>query len=370
MIGVTHVALTTLGTVLMIGLGFLARPGKATALWSIAFVAAMVTSYGWVIAAELDLEPVRLASTGLILSAPAFIWSGLRADRGARSRWEVSTVFGVAAALVLVLSGQHSSYSLVFRIVFAAAAVFATLSIIELARRHLRDGGATLPLMVTSILLVQLAALSLIAVFVIPGMGIGDLDILREVNLLGMLVYVICALVTLLLLARGDAPPAATATSPAHHAFSTSATERLARAQHAGERTWALLEIRLDDTYDLHAAGGDRIFQEIVERFEECVRTTFPADADIAARGDGRVAVLITRPEAVVRQILRRLLEAISASEAARPLAVHLSASIGWALAADADYDLEALQHAAVAAAERAVAAGGDRWERAVDDDA
>ncbi|MCR2808870.1 MULTISPECIES: hypothetical protein [unclassified Microbacterium] len=364
MIGITHVALTTLCTLLMVGLGFLARPGKATALWSTAFIAAMLTAYGTVIAAELGSEMLGLAAFGMMLSAPAFIWAGLRADRGVGSRWWTGVLVAVCSTLALGISAGQPSYPAVFCIAYAAAAVFAALTITELLRRPEKGRGVTVPLLVMSVVYLVVAALRLASITVAPGLG--DLAILREANLLGMLVYLVCAIVTLLFLAREDSIHSQTGVWFTSAGFSDIASQRLERAERAREGEWVLVEARLDDAEDLRTAAGTTTFREFARWFEERVRSSFPADADVAALADDRVVVLIARPTETVRQLIRRLLEARDAADIAQDLAVNLSASVGWATVSDFGYDLEVLQHAASTAAQRAVATGGDRAERAV----
>ncbi len=75
-LGLAQATVATLGTVMIIGLGFLHRPSRSALLWSLAFVLAMTSTWVSVTGAILDDETVRRAGLGLMLGAPALIWSG------------------------------------------------------------------------------------------------------------------------------------------------------------------------------------------------------------------------------------------------------------------------------------------------------
>ena len=65
-----------------------------------------------------------------------------------------------------------------------------------------------------------------------------------------------------------------------------------------------------------------------------------------------------------MRQVLANLLEQVAEAGADAPLAVRLSASVGWAQVEVVGYDLTELIVAAGAAADEAQELGGDRWYR------
>ena len=121
--------LAFIATVCMIGLGFLYRPSRATAVWSFAFVLVMLTSYAAMIAWANDLVPLRLVSMGVPLAAPALLWSGLRAQRGAPAHeWFAVLVAAVSVTALLAANGTDA-YVWAFRLAFAASA----------AARHMRS---------------------------------------------------------------------------------------------------------------------------------------------------------------------------------------------------------------------------------------
>ncbi|MCT9819054.1 hypothetical protein N3K63_02005 [Microbacterium sp. W1N] len=357
-----HVALTTVGTMIMIGLGFLARPSRATMLWSFSFVLAMVSAYGQLAGLATGNEVLRLVSVGAVLGSPVLIWSGLRAFRGARALPWLAIVIGGGAAYTLVIVDDTPAYAWAFRLVYAASAVFAGLTLLELVRRPERGVGTAFPLSLFSAGFVGVAATSVITGLFAPAADSSGPSLLREVNLLGMLVYILCALITLLFLARGAAGGRLAASAST---FETVATDRLERAQAAGERTWTVLVVALDDSADLKLAAGEAGFTAITERFHLEVREAMPTDADLGRLDASTIAILLARPAAVITEQIGALLHGISTPGGAGTEAIPVSASVGWAAPAEHGYRLAETLDAARAAAEHAAASGGDRWQRA-----
>ena len=78
----------------------------------------------------------------------------------------------------------------------------------------------------------------------------------------------------------------------------------------------------------------------------------------------GRVVVVVSRPDSVLRELVRTLLRQITELDVSAYIDIQLSASIGWVPAKAADYDLNALIVDADAAACEATRRGGDCWER------
>ncbi len=352
-----QVVVATVATVCMIGLGFLYAPSRASALWSLAFVVVMVCSSAVAVGSRADLEVLRVIAMGIMLSAPTLIWSGLRALRGARPHEWVGAVTAALAAIALSATIGTDVFPWAFRIAFAVMAVFAGLSVGELARRPERAGGTSMPLAVFSFVVVVAAVASLVAGLFTQSTG-DSLDFLRSVNSLGSLAYIICALVTLLFLVRRGVD-VRTGT-----AFDTVAADRLARAQAAGERSWALLYVRIDDAGDVRTVSGEGGFAALTDRLRADTAEIFPTEADIGRVEPAALAVLVAQPATIIRERVRTLLLAIAAPHDA--VQAGTSASIGWAGVSEFGYDLDTLMSAARGAADRAAAAGGDRWERAV----
>jgi len=365
---VTLVALVTLSAALVFGLALMPRPSRATITWSVGFGVAMLATYVWVAANQFDSAPLRALSSGLIVCFEPLLWLGIRAYAGKRPLWPAAVAFVVVAPALLTATSTTAVYPTMFRVVFTAAAVFAGLAAWELFRLRISARDVVLPLALVSSAFVVVAVFGVIAGLAGVGSSPGDeLRMLRDINGVGILLTSQCAAITIVLLARGEAllrgggrnSADGTATSAALRA-------RLARAQQAQEPAWSLLDIRLDDPADLAEASGPAVFASIVEAFHAHVLDALPAAADVERVSDVRVLALLPGGEDAVRRELRALLQRVSTIEDSGPRAsVRVSASVGWAGAPAAEYDLDALAAVAAEAAALAQDRGGDRWERA-----
>ncbi|GEB44095.1 MULTISPECIES: nucleotidyl cyclase domain-containing protein [Microbacterium] len=360
-LGLAQATIATLGTVMIIGLGFLHRPSRSALLWSLAFVLAMTSTWVSVTGAMLNEESVRRAGLGLMLGAPALIWSGFRARRGVRALPWVSAIQALATALIFVLVTDTSAYGLVFRLAFVASSVFAGLTVWELRRAADRLERLALPLTVVCAIFVALGVGTLVSGLAAPT-ALGDLALPRVLNGLGMLVFLVCATVSLLYFTSVSPSGRRAASSWPH--FVVTATDRLARARRAQEESWAVLTVRLDDPAQLRSAAGESGWLRLVGQFESLVADTFPAEADLGREIRGRVVVVVSRPDSVLRELVRTLLRQITELDVSAYIDIQLSASIGWVPAKAADYDLNALIVDADAAACEATRRGGDCWER------
>ncbi|WP_309067432.1 diguanylate cyclase domain-containing protein [Microbacterium sp.] len=358
-----QIALCTLAAVLMVGLGFLPRPSPATLLWSAAFVSALIYASLTSTAAELGAETLRRAALGALLTPQALIWAGLRAWRGAASHWWLVLPFTGASAAVLALVDDGPAFSIAFRVVYLAAAVFPALTLLELRRIPERRNRMLLPLAVMSGAFTVIAIVNVAMILTMPASGTADLTLTRNVNSLGMLVNIVCSLVTLLWLAQRSVPQEHH--DPAHwQHFSAVATDRLRRAQERGERSWSVLSVRLDDADDVRQAWGETAFVELAQAFERRVQRAFPAEADIGHRAQGWLVVLVPRATEVLREQVRTLLHDVVSLHETVSATVRISASIGWASVGDSGYDLDHLVRVADHALEEAAVEGGDRWRR------
>jgi len=368
------VALSTLCTIVYIGLGFLPRPSRAAAVWSLAFIGAMVSAYLWAAADAMDANVLRALSTGVMLGMLALVWVGLRMRRGvlgaAQWHWPVAIGFIVLVPLALVLAAEWEGYLTVVRIAFAVSAAFSAFAIVELVRLGplLRDEA--LPLALMSALSAVFSVLALVqeAVRLASAGAAGPaLELARSVNTLGAELYLVAAMVTLLLLTRQALPAAGVSPRGAGSpAFGAVAADRLRRAEASGDRWWSVLVVRLDEPEALRDASSTNAFDLISEAFAADVRGALPAESDVDQRDATEVVVLLPRPEGAVRQVLAGLLTQVADAGSQTPLAVRLSASVGWAPVETIGYDLDELIAAASAAADRAQAQGGDQWDRAV----
>lgn len=363
------VAVATTCTIIMIGLGFLPHPGRAASIWSSGFALAMLSCYLLVAADQIGSHHLRGAAHGPILCAVAFVWIGLRARRGREPIMLLPTIVVFSAAtVVLGLTAETLAYGTVFRVSFLLAAATAGLAAWELLRLRKAEREMSLPLIVVACGFVGLAVLVAIDGLIRLAEGtIGeteaDLQDLYDLNEVVALLYLICALVTLLYLARRGAQ---TNEQQQTVEFFGVARDRLARAQVAGDRWWSLIDVRLDDAGELLDASSGRAFQRITARFADDIRAIMPPEADIHAVSPTQVLVLLPRPDTAVRGLLSRLLDRVGTLTDQPAVPIRLSASIGVAAAPLADYDLDRLTAAAGEAAAHAQISGGDRWERAV----
>lgn len=360
-LGLAQATVATLGTVMIVGLGFLHRPSRSALLWSLAFVLAMTSTWVAVTGAILEAETIRRAGLGLMLGAPALIWSGFRARRGVRALPWIGAVQAVLSAGVFVAAPDITAYGLTFRLAFLGAAVFAGLTVWELRRAADRLERLALPLSIVSGTFVALGLAVLVAGLAAPA-AMGDLTLPRVLNGLAMLVYLVCATVSLLYFTSVSPGGVHTPLSWPH--FVATASDRLRRAQHGREESWAVLVVRLDDPVQLRSAAGENSWARLVSQFEAIVAESFPAEADLGRETRGRVVVVVARPGAVLREHVRTVLRRITEIDVATHIDVQLSASVGWVPAETEGFDLTALIAAADRAAAAATEQGGDRWER------
>ncbi|MDQ1112730.1 GGDEF domain-containing protein [Microbacterium testaceum] len=360
-LGLAQATVATLGSLMIIGLGFLHRPSRSALLWSLAFVLAMSSTWVSVTGGVMNDETVRRAGLGLMLGAPALIWSGFRARRGAPAFSWVGAVQAVTTAAVFVLVDEISAYGLAFRLAFLGSSVFAGLTVWELRRAADRLERLALPLTVVSSGFVALGIGTLVSGLAAPT-TLGDLELPRVLNGLGMLIFLVCATVSLLYFTSVSPSGRRAASSWPH--FIVTASDRLARARRAREESWAVLTVRLDNPAQLRSAAGESGWLRLVSQFEALVADTFPAEADLGREVRGRVVVVVSRPDSVLREHVRTLLRQITELDVSSCIDIQLSASIGWVPAETADYDLAALIVDADAAAGEATRQGGDRWER------
>ncbi|KDA04901.1 hypothetical protein DC31_02070 [Microbacterium sp. CH12i] len=358
------IATSTIAVIIFIALGFLPTPSRATALWSAGFVCAMIGSYVWLGYEVLEMAPLRGLGSGLIIAPMALMWSGLRAYRGATRQFiPLSVAFLIAMPLALMVSTFSDAYGITFRVLFSATSVFAVLTIIELLRLgpHKRDEAS--PLLAVSGLFLVFTVITNINGFMVAQhvtANADSLQFLRSTNMIGSNAYIICTLVTVLLLTarsnNGERTP--------HGAFERIARDRLNRAEATNDQWWSLLDIRLDDPDDIRAASSTAAFNATCDRFMHDVELVLPADADIERMGPTRIIALVPRAQGGVRELLIELLERISTVDEVQALPIRLSASIGWAQVENVGYDLDELVVAAAEAVQVAQTTGGDRWER------
>lgn len=357
-------AIATLATMLTIGIAFMIRPSAATLYWTFAFALAMVATYG-VTAGEInDLETLRRASLGALMGAPAFLWSGFRAQWGLRPHGWAGVALAVLSAVTLASVGDDN-FTTAYRIAFLAASAFAGLFFIDWVRApERRNDRLVLPLAIVSLAFVVLAVGSFAAGFFFPPSGGDDFALLRIIASIGMLAYVGCALVAVVGIAAREGGLVRTPTASTDwQLFERTATERLLRAQRTSE-AWSVVYLRLDDAEDIRQTAGATALAKLSARFEDEVRSVFPAESDVGSPSIGTAVVLVPRADADVRDHLRAVLERVPDLDVDGSLAIRPTASAGWAPASVLGYDLDALVYTGREAASLASEKGGDRWER------
>jgi hypothetical protein len=358
------VALTTLCTAVMIGLGFLQRPSREAAIWSCGFIAAMAATYAQTSAGLLDNAWLDAVSDGLMLLALGMVWVGIRARRGRRLILLPAMIGGsVVVTVIVALTTSTPVEDLVGNVELVIFTAVSAAIMIELIGIRHAPRGVIVPLALSS---------GIVAVFSVVWLCVdlvGDRELTadhipatEEFTPVVMAITLVTALTTLLLLARAENPSAVTVTVPG---FRTIARDRLTRAERYDDAWWSLLDVRLDDPIALREASSALAYSRVLDRFASDVSAVFPAEADLHSIEPSRVLVLLPRHEAAVRPLLRALLERVATVSTDQSIAVRLSASIGWASVSRVGYDLDDLIAAAAAAADEAQLAGGDRWERA-----
>ncbi|MDW4573911.1 hypothetical protein R8Z57_14105 [Microbacterium sp. M3] len=364
-LGVAQALITTLATVLTIGIAFLVKPGLSTLYWSFAFTLAMLATYGVVAAEVNDMEALRRASLGALLGAPAFLWSGFRAAWGLRPHVWAGAALAVVAAVGLATVDGLSWFTLAYRTAFFAASVFAGLFVLDWARAAgRRNDKLLLPLAIVSVAFFVTGTATLIAGIVYPPSGGDDFALVRLISSAGMLVYVACALIAVVgTAARDSGLGRASAGSSAWQQFEQIAGDRLLRAAKTSE-AWSIVYLQLDDALDIRQTAGAAAFAELSEGLAEEVRAVFPAESDVGTPSAGAVVVLVPRSDAAVRDLLRTILERVTLLDVHGALPIRPTASAGWAPASVLGYDLDALVYTGREAARFASEKGGDRWER------
>ncbi|PRA81969.1 hypothetical protein [Microbacterium sp. MYb66] len=358
------VAVVTVLTVLVIGLGTLARPSRATVTWGAAFGLGMLGAYLWLAGQQTDEPMLRGAASALLLCFEPLVWIGLRLHFGRRARWSLVIPYVLVAPALLTATAGTAWYLPSFHLVFLGSAVYGGLVAYELLRGRPSGRDIVLPLALASCGLVVVAIVSAVSAMISGGAGTdAQLSALRGMNAVGTLVVSTCAAFTLVLMVRGEEKSRGDNDDVADRARS-----RLRKAESQNDQPWSVLDIRLDDPADLREASTGSAFALLVDRFHDDIQEALPALADADRVEDGRTIVVIRGSDESVRHHLRGILTRISVIERGTTVAgIRSSASIGWATASVVGYDYDALVAAAGRAAVRARAAGGDQWKRATE---
>ena len=364
-LGYAQAAVTAAGTLLTVGLAFLARPGRATLLWSCAFALAMVAMFS-LLSGELNgIEPYRRFSLGVLLGVPPLLWAGFRAWWGLHSVVWPAIALATANAVVFVVAPDEV-FLLVYRIAFAVTALFPTLLFIDWLRAGTRRDPFTIPVAVLSLAYPALAVAALVSLLLPESASASTAETMRILSGVGMVLYTASAVVAVLGVSlRGTSRTARSDEEDARwERFSALASARLREAQNQnlGGAPLSMVCLRLDDIEDIRRAVGPRVTADLQARFAATVREVFSDDLDPASPERGAMIVLTSHGDAAVRELLRTTLQRVAEGDDCTP--TRPSASIGWAPAHTVGYDFVTLVYLAREAAELASQRGGDRWER------
>jgi hypothetical protein len=357
-------AVTTLGTIATVGLGFLSRPGRPTLLWSIGFAVAMTGTFAVAAGHLNDDETLRRAGLGILMGAPALLWSGFRAHWGLRPRAWVGPAVTAASVILLTLPALQPYFPELYRCVFFLAALFAGLFVVDWARVGSRTRDPlTAPLAAASIAFVAVG-LGVAASWISDAPGMRDLELARLTSSVGMLFYVSCASAAVVAISTRHARAARRDAAVGDwDAFRELAGVHSREAVRRGDPLSAIY-LQLDDLEDIRRAEGPGIVLRLTRLFVDEVREVFPTSALIDSPSPGSAVALVTLGDSAVRSRLRTLLERISTLDTGGRLPIHPSASAGWAPSSIVGYEVDALLYMAREAAVVASQDGGDRWER------
>ncbi|KAA9107781.1 hypothetical protein [Microbacterium rhizomatis] len=364
---VMQTGVVTVCVALMIWLGLLARPGRATRYWTYGYLLALLASYGSMTSAALGadvlLQPVAI---GLSFGLPALVWSGLRVLQGKRAFVWTGIVQSFASVLILWATAGQPYGFVVFTVLILAAAIGAGLGAVEVLHGAFRGSRFGVPLVAGSAVLLLLGLVGVIHSTLAAG-STGDLDFVRGV-VLATTCYIICVTVSLLFLANRRAGAAdileAVDDFFPEVVMRPIVREKLLRAAKRSEQNWSFVDIRLDDVVDLREATGDAAFSTMVRRLEDTVADAFPADADLFRIAPGHVTVFVAQPSEAVRLRVRSVLNSIGAPPDGGPTTLRITASAGIIKIDPQVDDYPTVTEAAARATEQAQLQGGDRWVR------
>lgn len=356
------VAVVTILAALVLGLGTLARPSRATVTWGVAFAVSTLAAYLWLAGHHGHDATLRGAASGLLLSFEPLIWLGLRLHHGRRGPAWVAIAFPLVCTGVLIATAGTPWYLPAFHLGFLGSGVFAAMVAYELFRDDRVARDITIPLALASCGFAVVAVVTAGSALQFEGASAEQqLSALRGINSVGTLIVGTCAAFTLLLMVRS-----ASTTQTRAEGAESCARARLKKARAHDDVSWSLLDIRLDDPRDLREASTGSAFTSIVDRFHSDVEDSLPAVADVDRVDQDRALVLVPGGDEAVRDHIQAILTAVSDTTGDSPVHdIRVSASIGWARVSTVGYDYDALVSAAADAALRARADGGDGWKRA-----
>ena len=361
--GIAIATIATIGTILSVGVAFLLAPSRATLYWSFAYTLLMVATFGGIAGVVNDMPWLQRASFGAAMAAPALLWSGFRARRGARPLPSISIAVAIISIATLQFYSATESADLARRVVFCLSTSFAALILVEWVRMPRPRPRIMIALVVASVALFLTGIANVIGGFVAPQQMEDDLAVLRLLATFILMVYMVCGLIAVLGLSlRRWRYHRRSATAPGWEDFERTAAERLDGARRSAQ-SWSVIWVQLDDADDIRRTSGVTALARLARRFEEQLRSVLPAESQIGIPRAGTVVALIPRSDAYARDLLRDVLASIAALDVGDRV-LQPSASAGWAQTSTIGYELSALIYMSREAAALASENGGDRWER------
>ncbi|WP_040568980.1 hypothetical protein [Microbacterium yannicii] len=288
---------------------FLRRDEGAGRIWSVGFLAAMLTTLAYAVWAQSDgvWWPIAVGNAAFV-AGTGFMWLGCRRFNGRRMMWAavVVAVAVAAAGLSVAVEGDAGGDWAGALWMFGALVVFAGAGAVECFRGALRRSRSAWVL--GAVLAFQsLYYVARTTVFIVAGpetalfqTGFGTLGL----SFLTVTLTIVAVVVTSVLRAsrapmRGYLPPAgehrAIGGIEPHAAFVRNLGELCGRAAVRGEPV-AVTSVRIDDLEQIFSAFGSEVGGAVGETWRASVRKHAPANAMVAEDGATGLLVALAVP--------------------------------------------------------------------------
>jgi hypothetical protein len=287
---------------------FLRRDEGAGRIWSVGFLAAMLTTLAYAVWAQSDGAwwPVAVGNAAFV-AGTGFMWLGCRRFNARRMTWAavLVAVAVLAAGISVAVEGDRGGDWAGALWMFAALVVFAGAGAVECFRGALRRSRTAWVL--GAVLAFQsLYYVARTTVFVVSGpesdvfqAGFGTMSL----SFLTVTLTIVAVVVTSVLRAsrapmRGYVPPAGAERSTRgiepHAAFARSLAELCERAGIRSEPV-AVTSVRIDDLEQISSAFGSEVAGAVGDTWRASVRKHAPANAP---PGGGHLSRGLRRPRA------------------------------------------------------------------------
>jgi GGDEF domain-containing protein len=290
---------------------FLRRDEGAGRIWSVGFLAAMLTTLAYAVWAQSDGAwwPVAVGNAAFV-AGTGFMWLGCRRFNARRMTWAavLVAVAVLAAGISVAVEGDRGGDWAGALWMFAALVVFAGAGAVECFRGALRRSRTAWVL--GAVLAFQsLYYVARTTVFVVSGpesdvfqAGFGTMSL----SFLTVTLTIVAVVVTSVLRAsrapmRGYVAPAGAERSTRgiepHAAFARSLAELCERAAIRSEPV-AVTSVRIDDLEQISSAFGSEVAGAVGDTWRASVRKHAPANAMVAEDGASGLLVALAVPSA------------------------------------------------------------------------